>query len=64
MRLCKTEFVVEWGLPWRRLLDLAANYDKRLEAAEPSVARFLKSDAQEQRQTTTNLSAGLLSIQR
>jgi hypothetical protein len=46
----------------RRLLDLAAKYDKRLKAAEPSVARFLKSDAQHQRQTTTNLSVGLLSI--
>ena len=60
MRLCKTEFVVEWGIAVdinfskayaercsslaentddftkRRLLDLAANYDKRVKAAGPS----------------------------
>jgi hypothetical protein len=62
MRLCKTEFVVEWGMAVdanflkadaercrslaentdeftkRRLLDLAANYDKRVRAAGPSAA--------------------------
>jgi hypothetical protein len=62
MRLCKTEFVVEWGIAVdtnflkthaercrslaenadeftkRRLLDLAANYDKRVKAAGPSAA--------------------------
>jgi hypothetical protein len=62
MRLCKTEFVVEWGLAVdinflkayaercrslaentdeftkRRLLDLAANYDKRVKAAGPLAA--------------------------
>jgi hypothetical protein len=62
MRLCKTEFVVEWGIAVdtnflkahaercrslaenadeftkRRLLDLAANYDKRIKAAGPSAA--------------------------
>jgi hypothetical protein len=27
----------------RRLLDLAAHYDKRLKAAEPRVSRFLKA---------------------
>jgi hypothetical protein len=27
----------------RRLLDLAAHYDKRLKAAEPPVSRFLKA---------------------
>jgi hypothetical protein len=27
----------------RRLLDLAAHYDKRLKAAQPPVARFLKA---------------------
>ena len=27
----------------RRLLDLAAHYDKRVRAVEPSVARFLKA---------------------
>jgi hypothetical protein len=67
MRLCKIEFVVEWGIAVdtnflkayaercrllaenadeftkRRLLDLAAHYDKRLRAAEPSAAmRILK----------------------
>jgi hypothetical protein len=62
MRLCKTEFVVEWGIAVdtnflkayaercrglaenadeftkRRLLDLAASYDKRAKAAGPSAA--------------------------
>jgi hypothetical protein len=62
MRLCKTEFVVEWGIAVdknflkvhaercrslaenageftkRRLLDLAAHYDKRVKAAGPSAA--------------------------
>jgi hypothetical protein len=62
MRLCKTEFVVEWGIgvdtnflkahaercrslaknadefTKRRLLELAANYDKRVKAAGPSAA--------------------------
>ena len=62
MRLCKTEFVVEWGIAVdtnflkayaelcrslaenadeftkRRLLGLAASYDKRVKAAGPSVA--------------------------
>jgi hypothetical protein len=62
MRLCKTEFVVEWGIAVdtnflkahvercrslaenadeftkRRLLDLAASYDKRVKAAGPSAA--------------------------
>jgi len=62
MRLCKTEFVVGWGIAVdtnflkahaercrslaenadeftkRRLLDLAAHYDKRLKAAGPSAA--------------------------
>ena len=62
MRLCKTEFVVEWGIAVdtnflkayaercrslaenadeftkRRLLNLAANYDKRVKAAGPSAA--------------------------
>jgi hypothetical protein len=62
MRLCKTEFVVEWGMAVdinflkayaercrslaenadeftkRRLLELAANYDKRAKAAGPSAA--------------------------
>lgn len=62
MRLCKTEFVVEWGMAVdmnflkahaercrslaenadeftkRRLLDLAAYYDKRVKAAGPSAA--------------------------
>ena len=60
MRLCKTEFVVEWGIAVdinflkayaercrslaenadeftkRRLLNLAASYDKRVKAAGPS----------------------------
>ena len=60
MRLCKTEFVVEWGIAVdtsflkayaercrslaenadeftrRQLLNLAANYDKRVKAAGPS----------------------------
>ena len=62
MRLCKTEFVVEWGIAVdtnflkayaercrslaentdeftkRRLLDLAANYDKWVKATGPSAA--------------------------
>jgi hypothetical protein len=62
MRLCKTEFVVEWGIAVdtsflkayaercrslaenadeftkRRLLNLAASYDKRVKAAGPSAA--------------------------
>ena len=62
MRLCKTEFVVEWGIAVdtnflkayaercrslaenadeftkRRLLDLAASYDKRLKAGGHSAA--------------------------
>jgi hypothetical protein len=62
MRLCKTEFVGEWGIAVdinflkayaercrslaenadeftkRRLLDLAAYYDKRVKAAGPSAA--------------------------
>ena len=62
MRLCKSEFVVEWGIAVdtnflkgyaercrslaenadefskRRLLDLAANYDKRAKSAGPSAA--------------------------
>ena len=62
MRLCKTEFVIEWGMAVdtnflkayaercrnlaenadeftkRRLLYLAASYDKRVKAAGPSAA--------------------------
>ena len=67
MRLCKTEFVVEWGIAVdinflkayaercrslaenadeftkRRLLVLAANYDKRVKAAGPSAATRIVS---------------------